>query len=38
MAGIEIRYLSGHDVERLAIGPDAILAAVEARARRAGSR
>ena len=29
MAGIEIRYLSGHDVERLGIGPDAILAAVE---------
>ena len=29
MAEIEIRYLSGHDVERLAIGPDAILAAVE---------
>jgi ornithine cyclodeaminase len=26
---MEIRYLSGHDVERLDIGPDAILAAVE---------
>jgi ornithine cyclodeaminase len=26
---IEIRYVSGHDVERLDIGPDAILAAVE---------
>jgi alanine dehydrogenase len=26
---IEIRYVSGHDVERLALGPDAILAAVE---------
>jgi alanine dehydrogenase len=30
MAGIEIRYVSGHDVERLAIGPDTILGAVEA--------
>jgi alanine dehydrogenase len=30
MAGIEIRYVSGHDVERLAIGPDTILDAVEA--------
>jgi alanine dehydrogenase len=29
MAAIEIRYLSGHDVEELAIGPDAILGAVE---------
>ena len=29
MAEIEIRYLSGHDVERLGIGPEAILAAVE---------
>jgi alanine dehydrogenase len=26
---VEIRYISGHDVERLALGPDAILAAVE---------
>jgi ornithine cyclodeaminase len=29
MAELAIRYLSGHDVERLEIGPDAILAAVE---------
>ena len=29
MAGIEIRYISGHDVERLAIDADTILAAVE---------
>jgi alanine dehydrogenase len=29
MADIELRYLSGHDVERLAIGPDVVLAAVE---------
>ena len=29
MADIELRYLSGHDVERLAIGPDDVLDAVE---------
>ena len=29
MTEIEIRFLSGHDVERLALGADAILAAVE---------
>jgi alanine dehydrogenase len=29
MAAIEIRFISGHDVERLALGADAILAAVE---------
>jgi ornithine cyclodeaminase/alanine dehydrogenase-like protein (mu-crystallin family) len=29
MAAIEIRYISGHDVERLAIDPDMILAAVD---------
>ena len=29
MADIEVRYLSGHDVERLAIGPDVVLDAVE---------
>jgi alanine dehydrogenase len=30
MADIELRYLSGHDVERLAIGPDVVLDAVQA--------
>src|ERR687894_554131 len=29
MAGIEIRYVSGHDVERLGIGPDVVLEATE---------
>jgi alanine dehydrogenase len=29
MPGLEIRYLSGHDVDRLAIGPDLILDATE---------
>jgi alanine dehydrogenase len=28
-AGLQIRFISGHDVERLAIGPEAVLDAVE---------
>ena len=30
MASLEIRFVSGHDIERLAIGPDVVLEAVEA--------
>src|SRR5215207_2164928 len=37
MTAIEIRFISGHDVERLAIGPDAILAAVEDALRAQGT-
>jgi alanine dehydrogenase len=38
MADIELRYLSGHDVERLAIGPDVVLAAVESALAAQGRR